>query len=263
MVGVELSYTDQGTDDKASPYDVTVKAVGPRNTSYNAFDTSASPPNRLDISTDIFKGGTVRGNLLFTIDTSDAEQLIIYANGGYGNTERYFATNLTQAPPDVVALPTSSSPVTVGKIGGVGTRTNPVGLGSTISIGDGWTMKLVSYSPNTDEQIQAADKYNDLPPAGKQYSMIGLELSYGDLGKDDKAQPYDVTLKAVGPSKVSYSWSDTYVSPPNELDMSTEVFKGGTVAGNRVFTVSAEDADALVIYAVAGYSNKEIYFSTT
>jgi len=159
------------------------------------------------------------------------------------------------------SVPTTAADVTTSTVSS-GSRANPVPKGLPVSVGDGWMMKVVAYTPDANAAVAAENRYNDAPKPGMQYVMATVELTYTDAGKDDKSTPFLVSIKAVGPSNVSYSLSDSMAVAPNALESMKEIFKGGTVTGNIVFAVPSAEANQIILYASAGYGNDDIYFAT-
>ena len=264
LVGVELAYTDAGTKDKEAPFLVSLKAVGRSNASYSWSDNFVVPPDQFDTTKDVFKGGSAKGNVAFTVTAADAPQLVLYAKAGFTGKDTYFATDATQVVATLASTVATAPPATTARVDGApGRRSNPVPLGSAVSVGDGWTLKVTAYNPNATAEILAANQFNKPPADGMQYALVGVELAYTDAGTKDKEAPFLVSLKAVGRSNASYSWSDNFVVPPDQFDTTKDVFKGGSAKGNVAFTVTAADAPQLVLYAKAGFTGKDTYFATT
>jgi hypothetical protein len=91
LATVTLQY--DGEDDSASAYAVDVKAVGDSNVSSDDDCYVDLAGAELDQFTDVFKGGTLSGQLCFTIPPADGGALLLYASGDYFETDPvFFAT---------------------------------------------------------------------------------------------------------------------------------------------------------------------------
>lgn len=85
---VELSYIGEGS---SSPtFEVTLKAVGQGNVTYDPFtnDCGVVPSSLPD--NEIFSGGKVSGNVCWSIDSSDADTLLMVADTGLLERNRGF-----------------------------------------------------------------------------------------------------------------------------------------------------------------------------
>lgn len=146
---------------------------------------------------------------------------------------------------------------------GVGTRENPVPLGTTADVGDGWTMTVNSVNLDAADVIMEENSYIDPPPEGKRYVLINVTTAYN--GKDESS--YGIRLEVLGSAtnKPISTWDATdLLSPPDPRYTGGELFQGGTETGNEAFEVSNEDADTLVIIADPNYGigSNRTFFAT-
>jgi hypothetical protein len=85
--------TYNGNKDKDAPF-FPVKAVGPSKKSYDSFENFAvAPPPAFDISKDVFKGSSISGNVVFTVDAADGKGLIFYTSADFSGDDVYFASS--------------------------------------------------------------------------------------------------------------------------------------------------------------------------
>ena len=112
-----------------------------------------------------------------------------------------------------------------------------------------------------DRPHQPVYAINEPPPAGKQYAMVRVTLTYGEGGTDDKANPL-VIIRAVGPSNTAVNWTDSFVVAPDALVTTDAVLRGQSITGNIVFAVTSADAARLVVYASAGFGSDDVFFAT-
>lgn len=156
-------------------------------------------------------------------------------------------------------LPTPTPPPPTPTPEPVGTRANPVPIGTPVEIG-GWTLTVIDVIPNATDLVLAENPFNDPPAEGRQFFIVTLSATYNGPGSDTFA--YSIFLGAVGKSAVAYqSYEDHCGVIPNRLP-DTEVFEGGTITGNVCWSVRIEDVDSLVMFADVGFSrDNRVYFS--
>jgi len=86
MAKVELTYN--GDEQTATPFDVSLKAVGQSNVAYSTFEnTCGVVPDSLP-SGELFKGGIATGNVCWAIASSDATSLVMSAEEAFAFDSR-------------------------------------------------------------------------------------------------------------------------------------------------------------------------------
>lgn len=127
-----------------------------------------------------------------------------------------------------------------------GTRDNPVPIGTTVDLGDGWQLKVLSVQPNATQAVLARNQFNARPPADHQFLIAQVQATFTGSGSSKFDGGF--RLRAVGASAVSYStFEDSCGVIPNELPDS-ETFTGGTITGNLCWDIRSADAGSLVLY---------------
>jgi hypothetical protein len=142
---------------------------------------------------------------------------------------------------------------------GKGTRTDPIPLGESAGVGDGWTLRINSVELDARD-FETWSIINDPPPAG--YAYVVVNISAGYTGPDAKSDN-GVNISAVGASNIQIS-NDSFVIPPKpQYSSFIDVFAGGENSGNIVLTVPTNDLDSLLIYAEAFFSfdSSEVFFA--
>lgn len=135
----------------------------------------------------------------------------------------------------------------------LGTRENPIPMGTSVNLGDGWVITVLSVTTDAIGQILQENQFNDRPTAGNQFFMARVRASYDGAGSDTFGGSY--RLRAVGPSGIGYSTFENSAGViPNPLPGS-EVFSGGSIEGNIAWQIKSSDAGSLVMYDSS--SNKE------
>jgi hypothetical protein len=113
-------------------------------------------------------------------------------------------------------------------------------------------------SPARDitDAVMADNSFNAPPPDG--YRYIGVDVAYAYNGSG-AGSPFTVTTKAVGASNVELSGNCGVV--PGAMDLSTDVFAGGTLTGTLCFVAPAADP-AFVLYVTASFIGDRAIFAT-
>jgi hypothetical protein len=128
-------------------------------------------------------------------------------------------------------------------IGALGTKEDPLPIGTTLDTGDYWEITVLDVLPNADELIANENKYNTQPDVENQFFMARIKVK--NIGPI--AQKFnDYSLNAVGDSSDVYTHSKSEVIP-DPLDM-IDLLPGEEQVGNTFWEVKSKDADSLVMY---------------
>ncbi len=105
LATVRLTYIGETSDEF---YVSDLNAVGQSAVSYNQFDDyCGSIPDELP-SRELFTGGTIEGNVCWSVEPEDANSLMLYDN--YGDKEdRVFLSLVPDESPDAIATPVSNN----------------------------------------------------------------------------------------------------------------------------------------------------------
>lgn len=138
----------------------------------------------------------------------------------------------------------------------VGTRANPVPVGTTVDLGNGWTLRVVGVVPDATRMVLNENMFNDPPERGSQFFLAKVKACYNG---DDSSEFNRYYLHVVGASAVAYD-QGVGVMPDPLPD--SEVFGGGCVEGYAGWEVKSSDVESLVMY-YDRYGVERIYFSLT
>lgn len=128
----------------------------------------------------------------------------------------------------------------------IGTRENPIPMGTAAALEDGWTMRVAGTIPDATAAVLARNMFNDPPKPGFQFFIVRVEATY--TGTGSKRFDASYRLRSVGGSAVSYSTFENSCGViPDEIS-DAEVFTGGTIAGNECWEVRTSDVGSLVMY---------------
>ncbi len=124
----------------------------------------------------------------------------------------------------------------------VGTRENPIPLGSSVSYPD-WDVSVKGFGPNANNLIASASQYNDPPDPGYVYVMVEVQGTY--TGTSVGVMRRGLNYYMVGSSNILYeiqsgiSYDGLYKHP--------DVLQDGTATGNLAFVVLSDEVSSLLL----------------
>jgi hypothetical protein len=133
---------------------------------------------------------------------------------------------------------------------------NPYPLGTTSArLHDGWQIKVNSAILNADAQVEAVidpstgQPANPPPPAGSQYTLVTVTLTYLRRGSHRLASYVANTIIAMAAGKGShlYRGDDGCEPPPLNLRSVAYINSGQTVTGNICYEIASHDAGTLLM----------------
>ena len=149
-----------------------------------------------------------------------------------------------------------------------GDRLNPYPLGVEVRLDGGWRLTVNSAIVDADPQVEAVtDQHghplNPPPPAGEQYVLVNVSLTYVAGGSSGVSGYVDYWLGAEGARKAQYRLACT--PPPLDLSAVPDLADSGqTVTGNLCFEVASSDASTLMLFGTVTTPNdyyKTAYFA--
>lgn len=129
-----------------------------------------------------------------------------------------------------------------GEDAALGTRDNPLELGTRIEMGD-WTIAVVDVDVEATDRIMEENEYNDPPADGRTFVMFGVEATYEG---DDSGDPWlDFSWAIVGGGGNTFgTGTDDYCgSIPDPLSDQGETYPGGSVSGNECIAVPVDQLE--------------------
>ena len=207
------------------------------------------------------RGGDVYLVYHYEIDRG-GDSFIGYSVAGFVSTP----TPESTATPTPTATPASTATPTPTPPPALGSRQNPVPLGTTIEIRgeadkDHWEATVLSRIPDATAMVLDENRFNDPPKEGKQFYIVRIRARY--LGAASNEFDGRYRLKAVGAGGVVYTASgDSCGVIPDRL-RNPELFTNGTVEGNQCWQIASTDADSLLVFLEPeGWSDeKRTWFS--
>jgi hypothetical protein len=144
-----------------------------------------------------------------------------------------------------------------------GTSDDPIPLGTTAALPNGYDVVVNSFLPAADDAVASANEFNEPAPTGNQYVLVNLSVTY--TGPDDKATPaFELSHRAVSDSGTSYDGTDCSAVVPEPAPLYDDLFAGSTVTGNVCLIVADTDATDLTLYFDtydASFDTATYYFS--
>ncbi len=124
----------------------------------------------------------------------------------------------------------------------VGTRENPIPIGTAFELDNGWQITVMSVIPNANSIIQQENMFNSKPESGNQY-FLAMIVAKNNGSEVDQTKDYHFNV--VGASAVAYERAS--VVTPNPLP-ETDIFPGGIAEGYICWEVKQTDVNSLTMY---------------
>ena len=146
-----------------------------------------------------------------------------------------------------------------------GARSNPYPLGTAVTLVGGWRVTINSDRINADEQVEAVRdesglQVNDPPPAGAQYTLVNLSVTYVGPGSNGFEDYLFGALKAEGADKILYEPTCTPPQPVGSID---PLLSGRTDSGNLCYEIASDDATSLLLTGFAATGARTAHYPFT
>lgn len=146
-----------------------------------------------------------------------------------------------QEIPEVAPVEEAST----GSSGELGTRENPLPIGTTVILDDGmsgiWEITLSPPTLEANKLVQDENMFNETPPEGLQYALLPVSARY--LGDDTGTPAWDLEFTFVSKAGTTHKEFDVSVVGPDELSNVNELYKDGVGKGNIVIAIPTLDAE--------------------
>ncbi|WP_158268481.1 DUF4352 domain-containing protein [Corynebacterium liangguodongii] len=164
---------------------------------------------------------------------------------------------------DVTVSQGESSSAPTGTSGGAGepgsTRENPLPIGATVE-NEEWAVTLNGVNPAATDEVLAENQYNEAPAPGQTYVLVDVSITY--KGTNPQGEIPLSIIEIVTPDAATVSWFDAAATAPNNVDLASALYNGGTASGNLAFLVSEEAAQGGVIAIQPDPFAQKRFFST-
>lgn len=140
----------------------------------------------------------------------------------------------------------------------LGTRDNPVPMGSTIS-GEDWDITVLSFEADATAQVVESRMFNDEPQDGNVYALIEAEATY--TGEDSSSPWLEIDFVFVSESGNTFRGTESMALAPEPSFMDIgELYNGASGTGYEVLEIPGGE-DGLLRVSV-GFFGKDVFVST-
>jgi len=157
----------------------------------------------------------------------------------------------------ILALLTLLLPVTAQS---VGSRDNPVPIGTSVDMGENWEITVLSVFPNaTDKMVYGDNDIGFVRDPAEEFFIAKIQAKYIGPG----SIRFDNHLSAVGSASIGYTPINIIQGEgaiPDYISYQ-EVFTGGVLTGILVWMIPPAHANHLVMYDSAIGNNKRTYMA--
>jgi hypothetical protein len=250
MITVALGYF--GLADPKTTFETTISAVGASNVELVG-ECGVIPQELNTLGGEIFSGGVVQGNICFATTPDDAATLQLYATGDFIGGEPTFL-DASKPPDEAAAMVSMPGP----QPGAASTpaRLAPNPIGAAAGIGADWQLIVNGPAVDITDSVLAENEFNAPPANGFRFVGVNVTYAYGGAGA---SSTFAVTAGAVGNGNISFLQNCGVI--PDAIDLSADIFAGGSVTGNLCFVAPADDPTFL-LYATADFSAGKVMFAT-
>lgn len=250
IVRVAMTFNGRGSADVAAG--TRLRLVGDSAVAYTTYnDGCGVVPDELP-DTEVFTGGTVEGNLCWSVKSSDVGSLVLFDDAyEIADEDRKFFSlagdgdaTPTAGPTDAPAV-TPTPGITETPSAATGTLADPIPLGEPAVLDGPWLVRVVEVQPDATKAVLAENKFNDRPPQGQQFYLVTLSASY--LGQSSGTVNALYRFRGVVDGNVVYTtFKNRCGVIPTPLP-DGEVFAGGTITGNVCWAVKSKDAASIML----------------
>jgi len=209
-------------------------------------------PNEFNTDTEVFVGGAIEGVLCFALPQAEIDSGPMVSVEAA--KERVFWST-TGVQPTVAPSEFQGSTFTPDGSGAVGERSNPAPLGTPHDLtldtfGDAdksvWQITVTGPGSDITQAVLAENQFNEPPPDGYIFFGVPVELTLVEANKEPLAPWINISFDILGPASLEIfdGYESSCGTIPNGLEVMTEVFAGGTLAGQICFAIPIEDAEA-------------------
>lgn len=261
LATVRLTYVGVTSDEF---YVSDLSAVGQSAVGYNQYDDYCGAiPNELP-SRELFTGGTIEGNVCWSIASEDADSLVLYDDYGPPE-ERVYLSMMPGSSGTPTAGGGFKGAVATAGAGGEpsgSTGVEPIGLsitgfpimpiGATMQLDDAFSLTIDAVDQNDTDAVT--------DPAPDDYQYVNVEMTLGHLR--DQTDTFDLgRLLAIGPTGALYSAVGNSCGVVDGQLSSGEYTGAMTVTGNVCFEVNARDVAGLSLYDQTQSGDSQVYLS--
>ena len=151
----------------------------------------------------------------------------------------------------------------VGMKDSLGSRSEPITLGTSVTIDDGsggvWDIKLGPSSLQANEVIRLENQFNSPPPEGLQFASVEVSATY--QGSETGNPSWDLQVAFISAAGTTHKPFDVSVTGPDELSNSNELYEGGNAIGNVFIAVPSEDITEGTWRLSTTWGGQDVFFT--
>jgi len=145
----------------------------------------------------------------------------------------------------------------------LGTRQNPVPIGTDVQVGPNWQIAVLEVNPDVWAVVQETNMFNDPPAEGRQFVMARVRVSYS--GEESGIPWVDLRVRYLGSDGNTYGEGmDDYCGViPEALSDIGEQFPGAVAEGNVCWSVPADviAGGAIIIEETLSFEDTRVFFA--
>ena len=137
---------------------------------------------------------------------------------------------------------------------------NPVPFGTTFRLGNGWSLKVDSITPDATAIVMAENMFNKAPAPGGQFFIATVTLT-NVSSADTRFRNAD--LRSLGSLNIPYTTftNSCGVIPNSFLFAGSEAFPGGSLTRNVCWQVSTGEAGNLQMFHEPLFGGSRVFFA--
>jgi hypothetical protein len=129
----------------------------------------------------------------------------------------------------------------------LGAYNSPYPVGSAQATEGGWTIQVVSVTPDGTAAVLAENSFNEAPEAGRQYFIATITAT--NTGSAPATFDGNFRLRARGADGTVYTaFGDACGVTPNEWDQNVQVAPGQSLTGNLCWSVPSDQLTNLRMF---------------
>jgi hypothetical protein len=129
----------------------------------------------------------------------------------------------------------------------LGSYANPIPVGATQATVDGWSIQVVSVTPDGTQQVLDENSFNTAPEQGRQFFIATVTATWTGAGTQSFDGNY--RLRVLGANNETYTaFGDACGVTPNEWDEDIVVASGESITGNLCWSVPADELPYLRMF---------------
>lgn len=123
----------------------------------------------------------------------------------------------------------------------LGTRENPLPLGSTIKLDDEWEVTLSDSVLDASSFVKKQNQFNSDAPEGTQYAKVTATLKY--IGTETATPSWDLTFKYVSAAGTTHDGLDALVVADGEVSSLNEMYPDATAEGIVIIAIPVDSPE--------------------